>query len=279
MKCFDVVQKVLDATYEEIPHDPPTRDSAITSSITGMSKQYRNELVRSGGPDFSDPITRFSYVFTYVPAHAHWLYELIGWSDATQEALKKPKIRATCLGGGPGSDLVGILKHLAEQGSTSTLFCEIIDGCIQWKQTWSDLAFTLDTDSKLHTDYVIHDVSDKDTWSSPSNVSKSDIVTISFFVSEIYYLGDLARNYLLGIFRKAKPGALFLVNDNNSRVFFEWLDDIAREASLETLLSGSGDRRIYDREESLAVVGEYKGKFNRTPRMTGSVFWRVFRKN
>jgi predicted glycosyltransferase len=71
MKCFDVVRLVLDETYNEIRGDETTKDKKINSSMTAMSKQYTDHLMESGGPDFSDPITRFSYVMRYVPAHAH----------------------------------------------------------------------------------------------------------------------------------------------------------------------------------------------------------------
>ena len=44
------------------------------------------------------------------------------------------------------------------------VFCEIVDGCRQWKQTWSDLAYTLDWQTPVHTNYVIHRVGDPNVW-------------------------------------------------------------------------------------------------------------------
>jgi len=100
MKCFEVVQKVLDATYAELPGTGGARDQAISRALEAMSRQYNKNLLSSGGPDFSDPVTRFAYVFLYVPAHAHWLYELITWSSEAKSLFDAQWLRMACLGGG-----------------------------------------------------------------------------------------------------------------------------------------------------------------------------------
>ncbi|RME26391.1 MAG: hypothetical protein D6798_06815 [Deltaproteobacteria bacterium] len=278
MKCFNVVQQVLDTTYAEIPGNEGTRDAAIREALKKMSNQYRTGLLTSGGPDFSDPVTRFAYVYLYVPAHAHWLYELITWSSDVQGLFQRPRLRMTCLGGGPGSDLVGALKYIDERNASPTLFCEIVDGCVQWKQTWSDLAFTLDWSSPLHTDYVIHDAADPSTWSAPCNIAKADLFTINFFASEIYHCGDNATDYIAHAFAKAKSGALVLMNDNNDSRFYDWFDAIAAAANMETLLSDQGQRKIYDGGEQSSAVGKYAEKFGMSSRLTGQLAWRVLQK-
>lgn len=278
MKCFQVVQGVLGATYAAIPGPDDTRDSRIRAAIDDMSKQYRNSLVTSGGPDFSDPATRFGYVHTYVPAHAHWIFELIGWSQDAQALFDRPKLRVTCLGGGPGSDLIGLLKYMDESGKSPRIFCEIVDGCIDWKITWGDLAFSLDWSNALHTDYVIHNLADSVTWTAPSAVDKADLVTLSFFVSEIYHIRQFAGPYLDKVLRSLKPGALVLMNDNNAPTFYQWFDMIANRAGLETLLADKGQRKIYDRGEQRRDLGDYETKFGRSAKLQGDLCWRVLRK-
>jgi len=278
MKCFDVVQKVLDATYAEIPGDEDDKDAAISKALRDMSSQYQSKLLVSGGPDFSDPVTRFAYVFLYVPANAHWLNELIEWSPDAKALFENSKVRITCLGGGPGSDLVGALKYIDGLDKKPAIFCEIVDGCIDWKRTWSDLAFSLDWPSPLHTDYIIHDVGDEQTWESPCSFAKADIFTVSFFASEIYHLGEDAKQYLLWAFKEAKPNALVLMNDNNASKFYDWFDQIADEASLEEILSNRGNRKIYDTSERASAVGSYAEKFDWNSKLTGNLAWRVYRK-
>lgn len=278
MKCFEVVLKVLDATYAEIPGSEEVRDAAISKALTKMSYQYKHQLLTGGGPDFSDPVTRFAYVFRYVPSHSHWLYELITWSPDAQAVFDSQRLRMTCLGGGPGSDLVGVLKYMSKSSKSPALFCEIVDGCLQWKQTWSDLAFSLDWQSPVHTDYVIHNVTDKGTWNAPSSFAKSDIFTINFFASEIFHFGQCATEYLTTALAQAKVGALVFLNDNNYSDFYNWVDGIAINAGFGQLMAGDGMRKIYDKNERLSELGHYAQKFHGQSRLTGQLAWRVFKK-
>ncbi|MDB5987489.1 MAG: hypothetical protein JWR16_2542 [Nevskia sp.] len=277
MKCFDVVQTVLDATYEEVPDKSGKRDASITKALKKMSDQYKKHLMDEGGPDFDDPATRFGYVFKYVPAHAHWLFELINECPQAEAVLLNGKARIACIGGGPGSDVVGVLKYLDEKNVECKLFVELIDGCEAWKSTWSDLAFQLDWDDSLHTDYVIHDVSDEDTWSSPCKIGKADIITLNFFVSEVFHLGT-AKKYLNKMLADTKSGALLFVNDNRTSDVWELIDKIAAECEFKTLRSEMGERKIYDWGESLDTLKIYAAKFGETSRLTGKMFWRVYQK-
>ncbi len=275
MKCFDVVQAVLDATYEEVPDSGKGRDHLISNAIKQTSKQYGEKLMSEGGPNFSKPEVRFGYVFSYVPAHAHWLYALICDSDETRKVLKKEKVRISCLGGGPGSDIVGVLKYLDVKNPDCKLFAELVDGCVAWKATWGDLAYELDLDGSLHTDYVIHDVGDTDSWGYPTKIGKADIVTLSFFVSEIYHL-DTAAVYLSQMLSQLKPGALVLVNDNKTPDVWNLIDHIAENLGLETIHSWAGQNKIWDSGEELKTLQEYTNKFGSSPKLTGMMFSRVY---
>ncbi len=278
MKCFDVVKTVLEATYSEIPGTPKVRDEAIRKALAATSHRYRKELLTEGGPDFSDPVVRFAYVFAYVPSHAHWLHELITWSPEAQAAFEQRKLRITCLGGGPGSDLVGILKFMASHNKEPDLYCELVDGCIQWKSTWSDMAFNLDWERTLHTDYVVHDATDTRTRSHPCKFSRADVFTLSFFVSELTAHQERAEDYLRWALKQAKPGAVVLFNDNNDSRFYGWFDELTAALDFETLLAGTGERKIRDRLESKDIVGHFTEKFGATPKLSGFLAWRVLRK-
>ncbi len=184
----------------------------------------------------------------------------------------------SCLGGGPGSDLVGALKYMAEAQVAPALFCEIVDGCVQWKRTWSDLAFSLDLKTPVHTAYVIHDVADKKTWDSPCSFEKADLFTINFFASEVTSLRQPAKDYFKFAFDRAKTNAFVLLNDNNDTRFYQWVDAVAKAAGFDQLLAEDGQRKIYDVEERRSAVGKCAEKFKGSSKLTGQLAWRVLRK-
>ena len=278
MKCFEVVRKVLEDTYQEIPGSDETRDQQITAALNNLSSTYAKVLT-GGGPDFSDPVIRFAYVYTYVPAHAHWVSELIGWTQEAQQVFEAEKVRIACIGGGPGSDLVGMLKYLDERGGEMPgIFCEIADGCELWKRTWAEVAFALDRNVRLVTDYVTQLVGDPDVWTHPSQFEKSDLLSMNFFVSEIVHLGETAWEYIEEVLKRAKPGAVLLFNDNNDSRFFQKFDEISSRLRWETLRNGTGTRKIYDPGEKKDELSDFREKFGRVSKLSGSVAWRVLRK-
>lgn len=278
MKCFEVVKEVLEVTYQEIPGTDETRDRQITAAIHDLSSTYAMVLT-GGGPDFSDPVIRFAYVYTYVPAHSHWVSELIGWTKEAEKIFESERIRIACIGGGPGSDLVGMLKYLDERGGEMPdIFCEIADGCELWKRTWAEVAFALDRNIRLVTDYVTQRVGDPDVWTHPSQFEKSDLLSMNFFVSEIAHLGDAAWDYIEEVFKRAKPGAVLLFNDNNDSRFFQKFDEISSRVGWETLRAEAGTRKIYDPGEKKDELSGFREKFGRVSKLSGKVACRVLRK-
>jgi hypothetical protein len=278
MKCFDVVKTVLDETYGAVPGKEPARDASIKKALAAMSEQYTNNLMTDGGPNFNDAATRFGYVYQHVPAHAYWLYLLLEKCPEAIAVLEKGKARITCIGGGPGSEIVGFLKLLDEREIKCKLFCELIDGCDAWKATWDDLAYQLDLDEALHTTYVIHDVGNKATWSSPSQISKADIIVLSFFVSEIYHL-PTAKEYVTKMLTSAKSGALLLINDNRTKLVYELVEAIATKAGFSLLASDEGKEKIWDSGEDKDMLKKYTAKFGTSTKLTGQIAWRTFQKD
>jgi hypothetical protein len=155
------------------------------------------------------------------------------------------------------------------------LFCELVDGCEDWKTTWGDLAWQLDPDEALHTDYVIHNVEKPETWKSPSNIHKADIVTLSFFASEIHHL-DRAEEYLTTMLGKLKPETIVIMNDNRTREVYARMDKIAKTVGLKTIASGEGVNKIYDPGEDMAVIQKYTQKFG-SSKLTGQCAWRIYK--
>jgi hypothetical protein len=280
MKCVDVVKTVLDETYRQVPNAGKGRDAIISARISASSDAYGN-VMATGGPDFSDAATRFGYVFSYVMAHGHWLHELAGMEPSIKKIFERGRARVCCIGGGPGSDIVGLLKFLDENDIECKLFCEIIDGCEAWKATWSDVAYVMDLDGSLHTDYVIHDVGDEQSWHAISQIEKADVITLSFFISEIFHIdaGKKAKKYLNTMLGRAKEGAVVLVNDNFTKGVYKLIDEVASECGFETLVGSEGKRKIYDSGEDLATLRDYSTRFSKSSRLTGDRCWRIYKKS
>lgn len=113
MNCFQLVKDVLDEIYSVIPFsDDSQKDKAIKAELSLLRGKYA-KLKSSGTPiDYENPITRFSYIYGYVTSHANIVYEIIESTNLLSALMDSDKVSMTSIGGGPGSDLLGVIKYL-----------------------------------------------------------------------------------------------------------------------------------------------------------------------
>lgn len=124
MKCFKLIKDVLDEIYAELP--AADRDARIRAELTALSKSYKT-LLRAPVIDYANPAARIAYIFRYVTSHANMVYQIIDTCDELRKCLDKSRVVLTCVGGGPGSDLLGVLKYLEENGKFPQLSCWLLD--------------------------------------------------------------------------------------------------------------------------------------------------------
>jgi len=132
---FEIVRKTLDRGYADIKGE---RDEKIKARLHRLREQI-SDVLASGGPHYFDPVTRFAYVYKYASAHADYLDGIIKRSPSIQEVLNRDKVSITCVGGGPGSDVLGFLKFFLERGDSPHIKYRILDKEPAWEETWSDL--------------------------------------------------------------------------------------------------------------------------------------------
>ena len=128
---FEIVKAALDDAYSEFEGDEKAVDQAINNRLKELSDRYR-DVLNQGGPDYADAATRFAYLFRYASAHADYLSSIIYASNAIQNALKLDRVHISCIGGGPGSDVLRFLKFVLAQEKRPQLTYFIIDKETAW---------------------------------------------------------------------------------------------------------------------------------------------------
>jgi hypothetical protein len=281
LNCFELLRRVLDDAYSEIPADSGReRDALISTELRRLSTTYK-DLREYKGVDYSNPVTRFAYVYAYVTSHANIVYQLVQRSAALRRLLKQERIQVTCIGGGPGSDLLGLIKYLESRDQQITVTCNIYDRETAWGETWAGLFEKVDSDEvKVLHAFNSFDVTDADSYLKFRKYLSSDLFTMIYFMSEVYGLKREANPYFAHLMDNAKAGALFLFVDNSrsgsTTGFSDWFDKLAAAHGLE-ILEGDSERIGMPYEEEKRELGEYYQKF-RDPKLTADVAWRVARK-
>lgn len=115
----------------------------VLSALGKMLENYtRHRLVQSldGGNDFSSPDMQIAYIFKYMLSHSNVVRGALSYCGSTDEtpelahALTQTKIlRVVSIGGGPGSEFLGLLAHLRDY---DLMHCSVeaclVDVCSGW---------------------------------------------------------------------------------------------------------------------------------------------------
>lgn len=276
MKCFQLIKTVLDEAYHEIQGD---RDAAIKHEMEALTAEYKN-LKTKGCLDYSNPARRFAYLFTYTTSHANIVYERIARSTDLAPVFDAKQVSVSCIGGGPGSDFLGVLKYCQLAKKTPSVTCHLLDRDPAWGESWSDVGQKLGTTMQLATVFSPLDVTEPTKWQVFRKHFHSDLFTLIYFVSEVYELRDKAAAYFDTLFCSMHAGARMLYVDNNTPEFYGWFDSLVAKHGLHVVEGQSESMQLAwngaDKEEK-SDLGVYLDKF-RPPKLTANVAWRVLRK-
>lgn len=275
MNCFKLVKSVLDEQYSEIPGKESEKDAAIRDGLGYLSQCYARLGNEECKIDYANPVTRFAYIYRYVTAHADYVCSLIG-SSALKTLLGAQKLNVACIGGGPGSDLVGFLKCIENAGAKPTLRFTLLDREKSWYESWYDVGDKLATSLQTNVNFLPIDVTDKTSWEPHRKYLTSDLFTLIYFVSETFGFRGKSAQYYVDLFENAAKGAYFLYIDNNSACFSDWFDGLWKGGNIK-LIEGSEGRITTDWNEEKTDLGDYYKKFG-DPKLHAQVAYRILQK-
>jgi hypothetical protein len=304
MTIFELVKVALDELYVEGLAEYGERlDATVKERLEYLGTAYA-DLNNPNRPqvNYRDPATRLAYVYAHVTANADYLLQIL---RELKQRLGGPifdtRVRVTCLGGGPGSDLIGLLKYLQEKSpeelegeddeheedeeheapeEVERLICYLVDREQAWADTWTELEDKLDVDAELKTNFQPLDVTNPESWKYQKKFLQADLFTILYFASEVQSLnqGGVVTEFWRTVFREAKPGALFIYLDNGHTDFTAPFDELCAEAGLNTLLAKNKATVVASVDERASVLNSYRQKFGRYPRLKSLISYRVLQK-
>lgn len=275
MNCFQIIKTVLDESYNAIPGDEPTKDAAIKTELVELRRQYA-KLLLAGCIDYSNPCKRFAYIYRYTTSHANIVYTIIQRSEILRPLFDQPKLITACIGGGPGSDFLGILKYCLENGKHPELKALILDRDPAWSESWSDVDDKIGPDFRISTVFHPFDVTAPNNWRMFTKHFNADFFTLIYFMSEVYAVRAQAQDYFTTLFSNMRRGAVMLYVDNNAPAFTDWFDSLVVGHNIKIHKSSATDAQLPTGEEK-KDLGEYYTKFG-SPKLTADIAYRIAEK-
>ena len=286
------------ATYASLTQqEKPHIISEIDSHVRSTSAAYWDIT-----PDipYNNPLCRLAYLFMYVPINATIFEKVIADSAELQQTLVQASggvFRVCAMGGGPGTELLGIAKYLLTASSLkppSRLSFAVVDRFLQWSDTWQHMADAVQAEFGSSPSITGSDVPMIDRAFLPMNIfdpssyqdmtyqfQNADLMVFNYLFSENKPLltTTSAAQAMQRLASIAQPNCLFVVIDRNERSVVDGAVNLFQEA----LAVGVDVQTIsdqFDPDEQQADMGELAQAFSKSPRKTfysyngnPTVFW------
>jgi hypothetical protein len=272
MNCFILIKTVLDEAYAQIPGTEDEKDKAIKAALSELSREYAN-LRSKGCLDYSDPVRRFAYIFKYTTCHANYVCTVLAGSTVMPLIFKKDRLTVSTIGGGPGSDFLGILKFCQARGIKTDIKCLLVDRDPAWGESWMDVDTKIAPANKMSAVFQPFDVTDPDSYKTFQKHFKSDIFTLVYFMSEVFALRKKATVYFEALFASMPKGAAVLFIDNNHSDFINWFDGLAAKHNILIKEKFEGTMKLPIAEEKKDLK-QYYDKFG-SPKIQADLAYRI----
>jgi hypothetical protein len=119
-----------------------------------------------------------------------------------------------------------------------------------------------------------------ESWSQQKKFLQADLFTMSYFLSEVYALDSNGgvTDFFRDMLEQAKPGALFLYDDNGHQEFNHYFDSLFDPSLYEPVISETNIKLTPRYSEEKKTLGDYLEKFTQSPNLGSQVSYRVIRK-
>lgn len=287
MSTFEVVKAALDILYGNVVRlhgSTAQADAAISERVNYLSKIY-SELTQSDRQivNYSDPVTHFAYLYKYVACHSDCVAQIL---HRLTDKFRAPifdvtELRLACLGGGPGSDILGVLKYFHETKypePVNKIWCRLLDCETSWELAWRELERSIR--SSIPFEVVFQEIDATQPFWGNDDFTQANFFTLSYFISEVMSLdGEGAvTHFLQTIFEEARPGSLFLYIDNGRPEFNRYFDQQWQRAGLICEISSDNQELPIGYNEQKHVLGDYLDKFGHWPKLGSYISYRILGK-
>lgn len=260
-------------------------DGKVCEAIRDLRNRYTQLRVRDRKLiDYGSLPVQMAYAFMYVGANANCLYQVLRAAEnaAGEPLLRRPEMRVTSWGGGPGSDLLALVALLRVSDPDlrpKKLIYRVLDKQPNWHEILKIVARLQQGTVDIEVSFQPVDVTVPEQWEGVA-ADQDDLLIMNFFVSEVcsLKLPKPVWDCLSTSLRALKQGSLLIFNDSNAYTFHSYFD------KLSSTVGGFGT--IVSENGQLDVPADFDdffrhcmGRFDSvTPKLTSNAAYRALKK-
>jgi len=293
---FQTIDSVLTRGISEICSAfGASEDEAIQTAQRFLAQNSEQYYTENPEIEYQDPLCRWAYLYTYVGAHANLICNAITrfqpLKDLVQDKIQNlGRLNICSLGGGPGSELLGIVKYIERNCDLTKqidLDFLLIDKTPEWDDSWYTLvngleeAFTQaygnsrrDWPIILHRSFLPLDMLNQQSFSSYlSRFGGTELFILNHVVSElIAHQRDFAQVFDI-IVSRAPDCAFFLFIDRNQTVVVDFINSLFDNNPELLAISNYTEQNSMDIDEEKRDLGRWYTTMGRAPKITWDAYY------
>ena len=205
------------------------RDEVLTKMKSHIDHTQKQHYKSDPEISYDDPLCRLGYLHRHAGINATLFERVLKEDQALQttitDAETRGRLRVCSLGGGPGTELLGLVKYLLRQKvkAPQRIDFTVLDNVYYWAETWEQLAEAAEgvLEAELGSDrptvsqgFLSFDVFDPSSYDGlPSKFKNVDIVVCNYLFSENKDNLDDAKRAIPRLSRLVSDGCAFVVID------------------------------------------------------------------
>ena len=270
---FQRAKLMLDVMMPALPGDGAAtvreRSAKLQSLYTSIWNPDKTPI------DYSEPATQAAYVFTYLGANADLIYQTL--CEAGEEAtavLGQTSPKIACMGGGPGSDLLGLVKFAERlEQPPEELIVQVLDHHRSWWKMWDHTLSTFPEGMRYRVGFTKMDYKKRGNWVKNDKFLKSDVFIFSYSLSEVwrYNSDESIGEFIDLIVQSSKPGSLFIYSDNSGEYFDSHFErEFVARSDLRLVHRATYDHMLVGGDEQASDLDPHRAEIGRSPKLTGN---------
>lgn len=233
--------------------------SVATEHFSDLQNKYYSPV---DNPNYESIVKKFCYLYKYSVAHGYYIYVAL--------KMLRPKIkpsifsrnptRVACIGGGPGTEIVGLCRYFREieiENLGNPVEICIFDKESSWEETCRRVLACVAPGLDVKLTFVVFDATQPATYDQ-LDFSDFHLVMANFFASEVRkaQIVEASKLFWKHMFKSMGAGKIFLAVDfaDNPGVGWRYIDSIIPSSSTSIISQSEHGMSCPDSKASILAL-------------------------
>jgi hypothetical protein len=287
MNYFATIKGALDTSFAGICRHLNVNSKEACRIVAQHLATMSKEWFTGDTPNiaYEDPLCRFAYLYCHTAANANLCEVAIRNSPKVRKFIDTKlegveELRVCAFGGGPGTELLAISKHVLKGQRTghARITFTLLDRVPEWSETWNALEAQINAELKttygsfskqpfsICKTFVPFNMAAASQYANLATLLQQDLYVMNYVVSEL--IGDHAKfQKLINLAAASAPaGSMFLIVDRDQDRVIQHATGLFSTAGLEVLTPKKTCTNM-DSDEQMSALEPYITHIGRNPRV------------